>query len=147
MSNATHPIRDKHTWIRFVFLILYSIIFSIAQYLVFVVALLLAIISLFKRTPNENLQSFGAGLAEYSRLLTRYLSYNTQAKPFPFSEWKAGDKPDADMTAKAAEGKKPAAASAARSATTKAKTAKKPVAKKPAAKKPAAKPATGNQAK
>lgn len=128
MSNKHHPIRDKDIWIRLVFLILYGIIFSIVQYLVFVVAVLQAVISLFSRTPNTQLQNFGSGLAEYARLLTRYLSYNTSLKPFPFSDWKPGDKPDANTGSKAQS-----AGSKKRTATaSKTVRARKPARKRPA---------------
>jgi len=43
--------------------------------------------SLITSTASARLMRFGASLGEYLREIARFVTYNTDDMPFPFSDW------------------------------------------------------------
>lgn len=81
----------KETWVRGLFLLLIAFLLSVAKLVTSVVVVLQFLFTVFTGQTNENLQRFGASLSRYVYQGMRFLTYNTDTKPFPFSPW-----PDAD---------------------------------------------------
>ena len=140
MSKDSHPIKSPNTWVRILFVVLYTIFVRfIAQNLLLVVALVQAINSLFSKQPNPRLQRFGAGLAEYNRAVGRFTSYVSNEKPFPFGDWQSGDAPDFDPAdqASSSDGDQPTASASPSHRSAAGRTTKhKPTASRTAASKP-----------
>lgn len=78
----------KATWLRGIFMLIF---FAIAHYFII---LLIAAIGLFQFGSvlftgqlNVWLLDFGRSLSTYSQQIVSFLTYNSEQKPFPFSEW------------------------------------------------------------
>lgn len=130
MENQTKAnLADKGTWFRLVYMILFAVIFNVAELVTGAVVMVQFLFKLFTGKANEQLQNFGHKLAAYFQQIVAFLTYQTEDMPYPFGEWPSE-----------AGGSKPAAAAQAPQATTaKAVTARKsPPKRKP---KPAAKAA------
>ena len=56
------------------------------------VVVLQVVIKLLNGHDNNRLITFGNGLAVYVYNIFRYLTFNTEEKPFPFSSWDSGIK-------------------------------------------------------
>lgn len=75
------------TWLRGLFMLLFAIIWSVAEAVLLVVAILQFGFVLFTREKSGQLLSFGADMAEFMRAVVRFVTFNSDDKPFPFAPW------------------------------------------------------------
>lgn len=85
-------IKSESFWLRSLFMVLFVIIYRVVDMLVLLVAVSQWIYTLLTGDCNASLSRFALGLAAYVVQIIHYLSYNTEAKPFPFSDWPTPDK-------------------------------------------------------
>ena len=78
---------NKTTWQRILYIILFSIAFSIAKTVLTFAVIIQVIIVLFTGKPHENLKIFGQQLSEYLYQTSKYMTFNSDTQPFPFSDW------------------------------------------------------------
>lgn len=74
-------------WWRVGYMILFVIAFSLVQTLHTLFAAVQALAIVILREPNPHLAAFGAGLAEWTRQTSRFLTCADETKPWPFSPW------------------------------------------------------------
>jgi hypothetical protein len=75
------------TWLRGLFMLLYSMIGMIAIFITVVVILFQFGSVLLTGKPNEPLFPLGQSLSTYVAQILLFLTYNTETKPFPLSHW------------------------------------------------------------
>ena len=80
---------NKGTWIRLVYMILFAVIFSVAEIVTWVVVAVQFLFRLFTGEVNEPLRDFGYRLAVYFHEVVAFLTYHTERKPYPFAPWPA----------------------------------------------------------
>lgn len=85
-SMKSNLLSSKH-WLRFVFMLLFAGILQIATVLMWALVILQFIFSLLTGKDNEQLRDFGASLSRYIFDSLRFLTYNSEEKPFPFADW------------------------------------------------------------
>ncbi|MFL0798343.1 MAG: DUF4389 domain-containing protein [Cellvibrionaceae bacterium] len=78
---------SSHHWLRLAFMVLFAILLQVAGVVMWVVVCLQFIFSLLTGRDNIQLRSFGGALTQYVYQSLRFLTYNTEEKPFPFSDW------------------------------------------------------------
>lgn len=66
---------------------LFGIIYSITKFVLAGVVLFNFGFSLFSGKPNEALTDFGQQLSDYIYNILRFLTFNSEYKPFPFDNW------------------------------------------------------------
>lgn len=113
-------VSDKNTWLRLLFMILFAVLLALSDLLLAIVIVIQFGFVLFSRRRNDELLDFGAQLARFRYHTVRYLTYNTEDRPWPFMRW-----PDGHATGTHA-GKQPAGAGGP----SKKKASKKKAAKK-----------------
>jgi hypothetical protein len=59
----------------------------LASTVMFVMAILQWLLFLLNREPNPRLKALARSLGLYQSSISRYLSFNTEEIPFPFSDW------------------------------------------------------------
>lgn len=111
---------DKGTWFRLIYMILFAVIFNVAELVIGVVVVIQFLFKLLTGRANERLRNFGQKLATYFQQIVGFLTYHTEDMPYPFGEWPG----------EAGKSKPPAAAQQPQVTTAKAVTAKKTTAKK-----------------
>lgn len=116
-DEVKQNLKNADVWMRLLFIVILYALYGVARVVLFFIVVFQFLATLFTGSTNERLLVFGKQLSEYIYQLVQYLTYTSDDKPYPFTDWPAGD------TSKPA---KPAAAAAAP--------------KKKAAKKKAAKP-------
>ena len=79
------------TWLRLVYMVFYFVVFNVVEILIAAVVLFQVIMTLFTGSRNQRAMDFGAQLGMYAYQILRYLTYNTDEAPFPFSEWPSGN--------------------------------------------------------
>ena len=93
-DHSEHPslkenLRARATWMRGFYLILFVIIYGIAEFLIMAIMLFQFLSTLFVRRTNEPLVKFGGSLSVYIYEIMLYLTYGSDDRPFPFREWPA----------------------------------------------------------
>lgn len=86
-ENQNETPTENNIWLRGVFMVLLGILYSLAGTVLFVVALLQFVIVLLGNAPNDRLLAFGRSLGRYAQQIADFQSFNTEDKPFPFSDW------------------------------------------------------------
>lgn len=85
-------IKSRSTWLRGLFMLVFVAIYMLSRIVVGAVVLLQFLWVLFTGEPNDRLRVLGQSLATYTSQLIRYLTWNTERRPFPFDEdWPPGE--------------------------------------------------------
>lgn len=77
---------SKH-WLRLLFMVLFALLFQVATLVMWVLVVLQFLFSLITGRDNRNLRAFGASLSTYIHQTLKFLTYVSDEKPFPFSDW------------------------------------------------------------
>ncbi len=83
MEEVETSNRGKPELTRALYTILYLILGRFISMVLFVIAITQFIYSWLTGEPNEKILHFTEGLAEYTKQLVSYVSFNTDEKPWP----------------------------------------------------------------
>jgi hypothetical protein len=75
------------TWVRGFFMLMFALFHFVAKTVLYIIVIIQFGSILFFGKLNERLLSFGNSLATYIYKIWLFLTYNTDEKPFPFSDW------------------------------------------------------------
>jgi len=83
--EPAHP--SEVLWLRLVYMFLIGFMISVAQTMLFALALIQFVILLTNnREPNERLADFGCMVGAWIAKAARYMSVATDSKPWPWKE-------------------------------------------------------------
>jgi hypothetical protein len=68
-------------------MVLFAIVLGIVKIVLLAVTLLQVILTLFTGSQNERTTKFGGQLGLYSCQIFHFLTYYSESRPFPFSDW------------------------------------------------------------
>ena len=91
-NDVKEHLKSRGTWLRLVFMLLFAVILYISKIVLFAVAILQFLSTLFTGDRNERLTDFGEKLGRFIYQVVRFLTFNTDDMPFPFADW-PGDRP------------------------------------------------------
>ena len=80
-------LQDNSTWMRVLYMAIFVIIFNIVELLIAALVIFQLLVLLFTGDKNQRLLGFGAMLSQYAFKILRFLTFNSEEKPFPFSDW------------------------------------------------------------
>ncbi len=80
-------IKAGSTWRRGLFMLLFAVAYGVAELLLFVTAVFQFLCLLVTGKTLDRLRIFGESLGRYFYQIVRYLTFNTEEKPYPFSDW------------------------------------------------------------
>lgn len=96
-QGVEQNVKSKSTWTRFVFMLVFYLLACVASFVLTIVIVLGFLWVLFTGDRNDRLSEAGQGLATYLYGVIRYLTYNSDTRPFPFDEaWPSSAGDDAD---------------------------------------------------
>ena len=78
---------DEGIWMRGVFMALFFVAYNIAELLIWVTALFQFVSVLVTGRLNETMLRFGNNLSYFSLETFKYMTFNSNLRPFPFSPW------------------------------------------------------------
>jgi hypothetical protein len=78
---------SKDLWIRALYMVFFAIVSVIARAVISLLALVQFIAILFTGRANEPLLQLGNNLSVYVAQIIRFVTFNTETQPFPFSPW------------------------------------------------------------
>ncbi|MFW2403946.1 MAG: DUF4389 domain-containing protein [Gammaproteobacteria bacterium] len=93
-AAITENVQSRSTWLRLFFMVVCVFLGGVARIVTGAVVVVQFFWVLFTGSPNENLLAFGQSLASYVYQIVRYLTFNTEQRPFPFDlDWPEGPPP------------------------------------------------------
>ncbi len=78
---------DRNIWTRGIYTLIFVVAYAVAEALITLVAIFQFLMALITGRVNEALQQFGANLTQYAYQIFQYVTFNSEAQPFPFSDW------------------------------------------------------------
>lgn len=86
-------LKQRSTWRRLLFMLLFLFLWGVSRVVTAAVVLIQFLWVLFTGQTNEQLLKLGQGLATYSYQIVLYLTFNSDQRPFPFTDWPEGPPP------------------------------------------------------
>jgi len=86
-QTQQQPVERKSTWIRILYMLLFVFAYSAAEFVLALTVVVQVIIKLVTGELNERLKTFGKQISLYIFDVLKFLTFNTEEKPFPFAEW------------------------------------------------------------
>lgn len=86
-TDIKQNLKTRTTWLRGLYILIFAVIYSIAEIVIAAVVLFQFLSTLFTAKKNERLLTFGDNLATFIYQVLKYLTFNSDNKPFPFDEW------------------------------------------------------------
>ena len=84
-------LKSRPTWLRLVFMVIFCVLIWVAGLVTTAVVVLGFLWVLFTGETNKQLRQTGQSLANYFSQIIRYLTFNSNERPFPFDmEWPSG---------------------------------------------------------
>jgi hypothetical protein len=80
-------IKNSNSWIRLLFIIIFLVFYGIGETVFWFSVLVQVIFTLFTGKVNANLKEFTGKLVVYLYSVLKYVSFQTEEKPFPFAAW------------------------------------------------------------
>lgn len=93
-DQVRHHLISPNIWTRFLYMVLFAIAYSIAEFVIVCIAIFQFFAALITGRVNEPLLRFGNNLSTYVYQIFRYQTFNSEVRPFPFTDWP--DEPQAE---------------------------------------------------
>jgi hypothetical protein len=85
-------LKSRATWLRAIFMLIFCVVTSLTILVGSFIVALGFLWVLFTGEVNPELRAIGQSLAKYVYQIARYLTFNSETKPFPFGEsWPSSD--------------------------------------------------------
>lgn len=86
-SEMKQRLTASATWMRGLYILIFSVIFSITEILLGAVVVFQFLATLFTGEPNARLRGFGLSLAAFIYQIVAFVTFNSDERPFPFGPW------------------------------------------------------------
>ena len=83
-------IKERKTWLRGLYMIMFLIFYSVAKVIVFAVITFQFVLTLLTGKTNERLIKLGQSLSTYVYQVLLFLTFNSNQHPYPFGAWPKG---------------------------------------------------------
>ncbi len=99
METREAPSNEESIWLRLVFMVLFAIVFNIAEFVLAVTAVVqFACKAITGKVLTQGLV-FGQNLATYVYEIMMFLTFRTGEMPWPFAPWPNGSPADSNKRA------------------------------------------------
>ena len=89
-DNLKAHLKERKTWLRGLYMLMFAIFYSIAEFVIFAVVLFQFLLALFTGHTNERLLKLGQSLSTYVYQILQFLTFNSDYHPYPFGAWPKG---------------------------------------------------------
>lgn len=86
-DNSSNQPFAPAIWKRGIYMLICAFLYNVAEMVVVAVALLQFLFKLFGGSENQQLKRLGQGISIFFYQTMRFLTFNSEEKPFPFSPW------------------------------------------------------------
>jgi len=89
-GDLKEHVTASSTWMRLLYMILFVVVFNIAELVIAFVILIQFLFKLISGQPLEQLIVLGDSLSSYLGEIVRFLSFRSEDMPYPFGKWPKG---------------------------------------------------------
>ena len=102
MSGDTREnLADRSTWLRLLYMILFVVVFNIAEFVIGVIVVVQFLFKLLTGHALDRLGELGHSLASYVLEIIVFLTFASEDMPYPFGPWPSAEStPAATKSAK-----------------------------------------------
>ena len=75
------------TWLRGLFMLLFAVAFNIAEFILVAIVVFQFLNVLVTAKPMPRLVAFSESLGRFIYQIVRYLTFDTDDRPYPFADW------------------------------------------------------------
>ncbi len=86
-SKLKENLISESRWLRLVFMALFYVVVSILAPVVILIAFVQVLFGFISGNTNDRLLSLSASINKYIFHIIQYITFNTECKPYPFSDW------------------------------------------------------------
>lgn len=86
-EQINYNLTNIDTWKRIFFMLIFAAIGALVRMLLWAVILLQVASTLLTGKANLNILNLGRSLSVYTYHILLFMTFNTEALPFPFSDW------------------------------------------------------------
>ena len=86
-TTSDKPIKDRSTWMRILFMVLFVVIYGIAETVLTGIVVVQIVFKLVTGDVNERLLTLSKQASTYIYNILLFLTFNSEERPFPFSDW------------------------------------------------------------
>ncbi len=98
LDDLVENVRELSGWVRVLFVIFFIVVLHlIIGPLIVLLALVQALFLIFTTKANENLAGFGSLLVTYVAQILNFVTFNSESRPFPFSDFPGGQVEPAEV--------------------------------------------------
>ena len=88
MNEIVDNLKQVPAWIRIIFMLAFAIVlYIIIAPVIFILMIAQALFSVITGKTNRNLTLLGFALSQYVSQILKFITYNAEEKPFPFSDF------------------------------------------------------------
>ncbi|MCW8828570.1 MAG: DUF4389 domain-containing protein [Gammaproteobacteria bacterium] len=80
-------LKNKASWTRGLGILLFAILFSLAEFVLWAIVLFQFGSQLISGQPNDRLLRFSRGLNAYIYQILQFVTYRSDVMPYPFARW------------------------------------------------------------
>ena len=90
-DDLKQNIKKQSTWMRGLYMLLFTIFSRIAEVVLFAVIVFQFILKLLTGNTNDRLRKLGQGMTTYIYQIFQFLNFNSDDHPYPFGAWPKGE--------------------------------------------------------
>ncbi|MCZ6797334.1 MAG: DUF4389 domain-containing protein [Gammaproteobacteria bacterium] len=91
MSDVKDNIKKQSTWIRGLYMLLFTIFYTLAEILLFTIVVFQFVLKLLSGDTNDRLRKLGQQISTYIYQILQFMSFNSEQHPYPFGGWPKGE--------------------------------------------------------
>ena len=84
-EDVVENIKETSIWLRLVLVIIFLFVFTFTDIILWLIAGVQFLFTIFTKKPNENLLSLSVKIRNYLSQIIDFVTYSSDLKPFPFS--------------------------------------------------------------
>lgn len=81
---------EPSIWMRLLYMLLFAIIYGVTELVIYAVVIFQFFAVLITGQSNEQLLAFGQSLSTFVYQIMRFLTFNSEQRPFPIGTWPKG---------------------------------------------------------
>ncbi len=90
-DDLKHNLKNQSTWVRGLYMLLFSFLAGIADFVLVGVVIFQFIHKLITGKTNDRLLKLGRGLASYVYQIIQFMTFNSEYHPYPLGAWPKGE--------------------------------------------------------
>jgi len=90
-DDLKNNIKKQSTWMRGLYMLLFSIFYKIAGIVLFAIIVFQFILKVLTGDTNDRLRKLGQSISTYIYQALQFLSFNSEQHPYPFGAWPKGE--------------------------------------------------------